>query len=392
MLRIFLVFVLLHELVDSDSSSQYKDDQLATSHRFLPAASSSSPTPRLRSGNLAYNVSSNYERNTSTRSLKSKSSDGTLPQIFIVGVQKGGSSSLFELLIEHPHLCGGLHKESHCFDKMENFNKGLDFYESQYTDHKCLKDPAASKYVDGTPMLHYTTVWQRIYERYSVVPDTRDSLKFIALLREPVARDYSWYEHAIRYNLHEGVRFSDVKTIQELYRGIASDHRKGRYLEQLVAFTKVFRRDQILVLSSAAVFQNTPAMVEKIRQFIGVTKDSSLLKSFPHDQHLHRLEKEGLAECVVSHVPGFDCAVRDRMGAYYEPLNKQLFEWLEATKGQAHPSEPPFWPMFDSYKSIPCVENSRAAYDLVLAADLKASRIACVDRGDINPTHLYQPI
>jgi hypothetical protein len=217
-------------------------------------------------------------------------------------------------------------------------------------------------------------------------------LKFIALLREPVARDYSWYEHAIRYNLQEGVQFSDVKTIQELYRGIESDHRKGRYLEQLQAFTKVFRRDQILVMSSAAVFQNTPAMVEKIRQFIGVTKDPSLMKSFPHDQHLHRLEKQGLAECVVKHVPGFDCAVRDKMGAYYEPLNKALYDWLQATKGQAHPSEPPFWPMFDSYKSIPCIDNARAAYDIILAADLVASQTACVNNGDINPTHLYQPI
>ena len=325
---------------------------------------------------------------TGARRLRGKT--GNLPTVFIVGVQKGGSSSLFELLTAHPSLCGGLHKESHCFDKLENYNKGLEYYESLYSDKKCGKNPSAAKYVDGTPMLHYTNVWERIYSSYSAVPDVRDSLKFIALLREPVSRDYSWYEHAIRYNLHEGLKFEDVRTIKELYTGGASDHRKGRYVDQLEAFVKVFRRDQILVLSSAAVFQNTQAMVEKIRQFLDVAKDSSLTKAFPHDQHLHKLEEEGLADCVVKHVPAFDCTVRDRMGVYYEPYNKRLYEWVSATRPQAHPSEPPFWPLFDSYKAIPCVADSRADFDSFVAAD-STHKTGCVDT-DAVPEHLYQPI
>jgi len=43
-------------------------------------------------------------------------SHGNLPSIFILGAQKGGSSSLFEFLLEHPTLCKGDHKEPHFFD------------------------------------------------------------------------------------------------------------------------------------------------------------------------------------------------------------------------------------------------------------------------------------
>ena len=349
-------------------------------------------THQLRSTNITSSTLVNTNASISTRNLKKNSAGGNLPSIFIVGVQKGGSSSLFELLVEHPLMCGGTHKESHCFDKLDNYNQGIQYYESLYLDKKCEKHPDDSKYVDGTPMLHNSIVWERIYQRYSDFPEVRDSLKFIALLREPVARDYSWYEHAIRYNLHLGLRFDEIQSIAELYTGSKSDHRKGLYYDQLEAFVKFFRRDQMLVLSSAAIFQNTQSTVERIRQFINMPKDVSLTKSFPHDQHLHQLEKLGIADCVVSHVPKFDCSVRDRMGEYYEPLNKKLYEWLETSKPQAHPSEPPFWPLFDSYKNIPCVDNAREEYDLVLEADNKAGKTQCVVNNDLLPDHLYQPI
>jgi Sulfotransferase domain len=323
---------------------------------------------------------------TSARKLKS----GNLPKIFIVGVQKGGSSSLFELMIQHPLLCGGTHKESHFFDKLDNYNKGTDYYKSLYVDKKCSKN-TESRYIDGTPMIHYTNVWERIYNTYQGVPDVRDNLKFIVLLREPVSRDYSWYQHAVRTDLRVGLKFSDVKTIQELYKGSSSDHRKGRYLEQLEAFVKYFRRNQILIISSVAIFQNTQEIVEKIRAFIDVPRDESFTKPLPHDAHLGRIEKEGLAECVIDHIPQLDCSVRDRMGAYYEPLNLKLYEWIEATKGDADPNEPAFWPLFDSYNALSCVNDSRAVFNKVLEKDKKEKRSACVNNPKLDEMDLYNP-
>ena len=122
---------------------------------------------------------------------------GTLPTIFIIGIQKGGSSSLYELMIEHPLLCSGLHKEMHYFDHPDNYAKGTDFYRQMFSDPKC-DSRNQSQYIDSTPVLHYPSVWQRIYDTYSYSVEMRDNLKFIVLLREPVAREYSWYQHTAR--------------------------------------------------------------------------------------------------------------------------------------------------------------------------------------------------
>ena len=122
---------------------------------------------------------------------------GTLPTIFTVGIQKGGSSSLYELMVEHPLICAGLHKEVHYFDHPENYARGTAYFRATFSDPKC-DGKHGTHFVDGTPILHYPSTWQRIYDTYSETTEIRDNLKFIVLLREPVSRDYSWYQHTVR--------------------------------------------------------------------------------------------------------------------------------------------------------------------------------------------------
>ena len=71
-----------------------------------------------------------FERNrTISRRLKTQ---GALPTIFIVGAQKAGSSSLFELMIGHPFLLKGIHKETHFFDGDREYAHGEEYYSSTY--------------------------------------------------------------------------------------------------------------------------------------------------------------------------------------------------------------------------------------------------------------------
>lgn len=43
---------------------------------------------------------------------------GNLPSVFILGCQKGGSSSLFEFMKLHPQLCGSRKKEPQFFPQL----------------------------------------------------------------------------------------------------------------------------------------------------------------------------------------------------------------------------------------------------------------------------------
>lgn len=141
---------------------------------------------------------------SSNHNLNTSKGTGNLPSIFIVGAQKGGSTSLYQLMVTHPLLCGGLQKETHFFDHSEKYDKGVEFYKQLYgntnTNKKCSKSVKNTKvqYIDATPIIHLRDIWERISTIYENTTDSRGNLKFIVLLREPVARDYSWYQHTVR--------------------------------------------------------------------------------------------------------------------------------------------------------------------------------------------------
>ena len=82
--------------------------------------------------------------------------------------------------------------------------------------------------------------------------------------------------------MNYGQTFVNIKTLNETFDGNATFFRKGRYLEQLQSFVKVFQRKQLFVLSSAEMFKNTKNVMELIRQFIDVPDDPIFQKALPH--------------------------------------------------------------------------------------------------------------
>ena len=195
----------------------------------------------------------------STRELKNQGVTkadkdvGFLPNIFIVGGQKCGSSSLFELLMKHPFLSKGTHKEPHFFDGENEYKKGIDYYSTTFFPNRKGEDNnPRQRFMDGTPIFHKPIVWERIYS--SFVPYVQCAgLKFIVLLREPVARDLSWYSHQTREQIFLGEPFADVLTLKEKASHVFTTKKtlteeeqelfdktfRGQYVDQLEAFTKV---------------------------------------------------------------------------------------------------------------------------------------------------------
>jgi len=101
--------------------------------------------------------------------------------VALVGVQKGGTSSLFDLLRKHPEVCPGPRKEWHVFDD-----------EKRAWDPPDLSDywaPARSERqriaIDGTPAYLF---WPRAMER---MRDYAPDMRLIASLRDPIERAFS---------------------------------------------------------------------------------------------------------------------------------------------------------------------------------------------------------
>ena len=324
-------------------------------------------------------------------SVWTKRADGNLPSIFILGAQKGGSSSLFEFLMEHPILCQGEHKEPHFFDgwqlygwKTGNIPERRAYMALFPDDPNCKKHSqqrtSPFRYVDATTMLHVLgTISKRMYEFYT--PSERNSLRFVVVLRDPVARDFSWYQQVCRDQLggnlaqrsgggEKPLPFNKMETMREAEAHHARHiKRSGRYVEQLGNFTSYFRRDQVFIVSSQMLFRNTSTVMHSLASFLDIEFVKTWEGQLPHDNHLDRKQWADIVECLVAHIPKLDCSFRQDLADYYAPHNELLYQWLESTRPAASPFEPPFLKFGNDYLGVPCVDDARKEYNELIAAN-----------------------
>ena len=104
--------------------------------------------------------------------------------------------------------------------------------------------------------------------------------------------------------MHLGQSFDDLKTMNETYASTAIYFERGRYVEQLQAFAKIFRRDQLMVLSSVDTFKNSAVIVERVRRFLNAPPHKSLLRSMPHGMYRIICSFEDFAQLPdLTHIP-----------------------------------------------------------------------------------------
>lgn len=117
------------------------------------------------------------------------------PDILILGVQKGATSSIFYYLNQHPQVKGAKKKEVHFFDYDYNYSKGTNWYMKQF--------PLSFQndyLLEATPSyLYYEKVAQRIKKDGHAV-------KFIVSFRNPLERAYSAWNmqrNLIKYDYYK---------------------------------------------------------------------------------------------------------------------------------------------------------------------------------------------
>lgn len=108
-----------------------------------------------------------------------------LPTFVIAGAQKCGTTSLADTLRQHPGIHLSKRKEIHFFDR--HFERGLDWYESQFTPK-----PHHVQVGEATPAYMYDPAARERLTRS--LPEAR----LVVILRNPVDRAYSHYWHKRR--------------------------------------------------------------------------------------------------------------------------------------------------------------------------------------------------
>jgi hypothetical protein len=179
-----------------------------------------------------------------------------------IGATKSGTSWIFRCLKEHPQICGSIEKETHFFDRPENYDKGIDYYQSffKHCTKSGIKGEFTSTYLD-TPF--EKEVPSHIYEHFP-------NVKIIVCLRDPIERAYSHY----RTNIYNKGFLSSYSNFLDASR----DRRladKGFYYKHLKKYFEVFPRENILVLIYEDLKKNPLRFIQGIYSFLGV--DSSFV-------------------------------------------------------------------------------------------------------------------
>src|SRR5829696_7666593 len=253
-----------------------------------------------------------------------ESETGALPDFLIIGAQKSGTTSLYDLLSQHPHVERAALKELNYFDRY--FEKGIEWYRSQFPLPKRREERTLITGEATPDYLFYPDAAKRAAQ---VVPQAR----LIVLLRNPVDRAYSHYHHQIRKG-RETLSFEEaIEAEQARLRGEidkmpedelpTSSNRKrflylsrGIYVDQLLRWSEFFSKDQMLVLKSEDFYKNTLQTLKVIQDYLGLPDwkpEPSVLQMSPKRQNKY---------------PGINPATRRRLEEYFEPHNRRLYEYL----------------------------------------------------------------
>ena len=127
-----------------------------------------------------------------------------LPNFLCVGAQKAGTTTLYDILKQHPEICLPVEKETHFFNKEARYLKGVTWWLkrcfSNYNNEKILGDITPE-------YLFFKKVPNRIFNTLG-----RD-IKIIIIVRDPVARAYSQYLMSVTRGF-EHLSFDDAIKIE----------------------------------------------------------------------------------------------------------------------------------------------------------------------------------
>jgi hypothetical protein len=227
---------------------------------------------------------------------------GALPDFVIIGGKKCGTSSLYNLLTQHPLVEPAASKELHYFDLL--FDEGTEWYRRCFPAPR-WKDGRWTITGEGSP---YIASWFAPERMAEVVSQAR----LISLLRNPVDRAYSDYQQVVR-------KGREPRRFEEAVEDETSEYlSKSVYVDQLLRWSEFFDREQMLVLKSEDFFERPADTLRLILDFLD-------LPDWEPDEA--EVRNRG------TYTEDMDPATRRRLEEYFEPHNRRLYEYLGTDLG-----------------------------------------------------------
>ena len=257
---------------------------------------------------------------------------GVLPDFLIVGVQKCGTTSLYNYLVRHPLVYPARKKELGYFDR--RYGNGIRWYRSQFPSifRKILFKHILghASFLTGEASTGYILYPHALRRIAQTLPD----VKVILSLRNPVDRAYSHYQHTASIG-REKLSFPDAlekehERIGWALRQLKSDNSFfffdialygyksiGLYIDQVKMLISHFQKKNVLILQSEMVFENTAEIFKQVLDFL------DLPEWYPREFTVYnpRIYQE------------MEKSVRRELVDFFRPYNEKLYDLLGVNFG-----------------------------------------------------------
>jgi len=198
-----------------------------------------------------------------------------LPGFLVIGAQKAGTTALYAYLRQHPAITGPSWKEVSFFDR--HYARGEAWYRGNFPNSLRARGDLVG---EASPSyLFHPLAPERVT---GLVPDA----KLIALVRNPVDRAYSHYQHEVALD-REPLSFEDALAAEEERLRGEEDHMladpayfshawwnytyraRGLYADQLERWLAVFPREQLLIVPTDDLAADPGATYARVLEFLG---------------------------------------------------------------------------------------------------------------------------
>ncbi len=169
-----------------------------------------------------------------------------------VGIERSGTSWIFECLREHPNLCVSKYKEVDFFKDDDKFKQGLEYYKSFF--NHCDNNKKIGEF---SPRYFFSPMVPERIKKF--FPD----VKLIIVLRNPIEKTYSLYRMKSSYKSLPHKTFEDfIKDQRYIQRGF--------YADKLKEWLSFFNRENVLIMVYEDLKSNPSEYIKKIYNFLGV--------------------------------------------------------------------------------------------------------------------------
>ncbi len=249
-----------------------------------------------------------------------------LPDFILCGTQRGGTSTLYSYLRQHPCMVPACHEEVHFFDM--HFPEGLPWYRAHFPSQLYMQSKGRIKgqrIITGEASGYYLFHPHVPMRMHATLP----GIKLIVILRNPVDRAYAhWCQKSAKG--HETLSFEEALDKEsgrlEGEEGrLADEHyvspphwmfsymAKGLYARQLKRYLSLFPRQNLLIVKSEDLLRDNPTEVlRQVGSFLGLSSWQ------PHKWKRYQ----------CSHERDMSPETRMRLMEYFRPHNQDLYEYL----------------------------------------------------------------